>query len=623
MKQDLVIFGCLLAGLGGYKLFMEEDGSPTQTTPTGRAPQGGATAQQPQRPSLGENARNNRGRGPARPQALPSNPTPAQASWEGTTTEATLVRMEDAWGLDTSAVDWDAPVLMRVNGVDITQEDFQRQCTMLYSYAGVRARLFRYMGEHMAERYGHEIGLDDETWEEYVEAWCAHQGLSREEANLRWSISLKLPVASVERARRDFIEGILACYPPTESVEDLPSEVRDMVGDQSALANIFQLQAYLGELRSGNVEGGLSVAERLVNLELPLTLMMQGVGGNVLFQRSWTSFDSPLPEGQVAAFMAGDVPVDQVLPPWEYEGGEVAYVPTSELYQPLRAIMSREQMEDALRHEVWAKVLRAELEQKGEYPPDREVWVGYARESLAGQMAALSASFIRVEAEGYPTMAHYRRSLALQAGFRASQPVDWDSDAVMREFFTNHRFFVQRWQPDVQIALFPAATLNPENWNEVDWDGALAAAESFRTRVTEGGEDFKAVLDEHNAALTESYRAVLGDAGAQGFAQEFGVGRFSVPRPQVERLLKEPISKQLMNAASVVRNAVVRLDRGEISPPWRSPLGYVVLRMNNARLSGLEDIYDDLEPATREEFYNTHFRLWVNEVLANASIEQP
>ena len=141
--------------------------------------------------------------------------------------------------------------------------------------------------------------------------------------------------------------------------------------------------------------------------------------------------------------------------------------------------------------------------------------------------------------------------------------------------------------------------------------------------MTEGGEDFRQLLVEHNAALTESYRAVLGDEGAEAFVNEMGAGRFTLPRVQVERVLKESRAVQMLSATSLVRNAVVRLKKGDISDPWPSRLGYVVVRLNNARLGGLEDIYDDLEDATRTEFYETYFRLWVNETLADAEVVIP
>ena len=145
----------------------------------------------------------------------------------------------------------------------------------------------------------------------------------------------------------------------------------------------------------------------------------------------------------------------------------------------------------------------------------------------------------------------------------------------------------------------------------------------LKIRDLERGEDFRQVLGEHNAALTESYRAVLGDAGAEAFANDMAGGRFMLPRVQVERVLKETRAVQMLSATSLVRNAVVRLKKGDVSPPWPSRLGYVVVRLNNARLGGLEDVYDDLEDATRTEFYETYFKLWVNETLSGSEVVIP
>ena len=630
MKQYLVIFGCLLAGLGGYKLFMEgDDTDPQRRALDRRGGRGNISAPQDQRPNLGEGGgrqgRNNAGGG-VRPPQLPPTVLGAEASWDGTTTEDTLVRIEDAWSIDLSGVDWDAPVLIRVGGVDITQADFQRQVVLRRGLPVLRAALFAHMGRSMATRYGHEFGIDDELWSQYVELWGADRGLDRDGVLAEWARSLNVPVALAERARRDFLEGILACYAPAETVEQLPSEVLDMIADTGALANIFQLQALLTGLREEGADSvtseGISAARQLVGLDLPLTMMMQGVGDNELFRRSWTSMDREMPDGMVAALYGGELPVAEIRTPWDY-AGEVAYVPQAEIYASLRESLRPDQLEEDLLQEIWGKVLSSELQALGKFPPPDEVWRNYAREYMEGQMAALGTAFMRTAAEGFLSMPHYRRATAILAAFKANQPLGWDTDQEMRAFFTDHRFFVQGWQPDLELALFPAASLEPERLGQPDWERSLAEAQAFHARVTEGGEDFRQVLGEHNAALTESYRAVLGDAGAEAFANDMAGGRFMLPRVQVERVLKETRAVQMLSATSLVRNAVVRLKKGDVSPPWPSRLGYVVVRLNNARLGGLEDVYDDLEDATRTEFYETYFKLWVNETLSGSEVVIP
>ena len=73
----------------------------------------------------------------------------------------------------------------------------------------------------------------------------------------------------------------------------------------------------------------------------------------------------------------------------------------------------------------------------------------------------------------------------------------------------------------------------------------------------------------------------------------------------------------MVNTTSLVRNAVARLEAGEVSPVWRAPFGYLLVRVQGVGAALLEGEYEDFEYAAREEYLRSRFSQWANGVLSD------
>jgi hypothetical protein len=136
----------------------------------------------------------------------------------------------------------------------------------------------------------------------------------------------------------------------------------------------------------------------------------------------------------------------------------------------------------------------------------------------------------------------------------------------------------------------------------------------LRARV-DAGEDFAALRLAQQRALFDTYRELLGDASAEEFRRQFQFGSLVVPIGDLRQRLQEQRFFEMIDCVSVVRSAIVELDIGEVSQPWRTNLGYVVMRLNGAVIGGLEQEFEDVEYAAREFLEDMSFLKWANGVL--------
>ncbi len=626
MKPYLILLVLVAAAIGVYLLTNDSGTDPSDPGARGRrggAPGRRVAAPESTRPNVPQGERIQTRDGEAfrviDPQIKERIEQLENLTWSSTVTEETLVRAEDGWRHDYSQVDFEAPVLCVVDGIEITREDYRRWAVIQHGMPLVRARLMHMAGEVVAQRYEtpqEQCTLTDEQFAKYQENWAAKRQMTAEEAASLTSIQLKLPVEAALRVRRDYIESVLAFYPPVETAEQLPEEIHAVI-EPEQLGNVFTLLSVLDSIR-----GQLDTDEGIAKLAGVFELMMAMMGDVVdysVFRRGWTAVDGPLPEGKVAGFVAGELTEGSLLPPWQ-EPGEKLHVDTEEMYAAIEPALGRANKEDALRIAVWSKLLRSRLAERDVEPSDEQAWVDWAEEYLRGQETFFDAEFVAKGLLGYSTMPFYRETKRLLRGFERSLPAGWDDPANLRAFFLQHRFFIQRWQPVLDVALFLPRDLS-DGVGDIDWDAARRAAEAFHARV-EAGESFDELLVEHNAVVAEQLRSSMGAAISGDFARFTG-GPLNLSPSELRKALEKGFGNELLDGYSVIRNAAVRLDKGEVGPPWRAPIGYVVVRMNNARLSGLEDEYEDLAYDTETEYVLTHFLRWVQESLAKGEVTIP
>lgn len=626
MKQYLILLGAVVLAIAAW-FVLRDDGQTANNT--GRGPRQGTG--RGQRPVTGGTPT----QGPSGLSVtLPADlqrriAELSEFDWSDTVTEETLVRMEDAWDFDLSGVDFDAEILGYLDGEPITREDLRRRCVLEHGMALVRSRMFWLAGKRLAEEHGLPFGLTDEEFEAYFENFAALRGQTVEQARVALALRMKLPEEAALQTRRDFVEGLLAFFPPAEFVEQLPQEIQDSLQNQTARDGAMRLSGILQQIRS-DISGDPETASSFARAVDPMAAVMNTAFSEQLFRRGWTASDSELPDGAVAAFALGET-TDEILPPWLLPG-EVALIETDELFELIEPMFARSHLEEELRVELWSQGLRAEIVRQGAAVPPEDIWREYAVEVLAGRNAAAPFEFLISSAFGWADLGLYREAEWIAAGFRAMQPEGWDSTEAQQEFFHDHRFFIQGWQPKLDVALFPPNDLTQSTGlgdpGPIDWPLALQRAEDFHARVTapdseeERAAEFDAALAEQMELLRSQYSNIIGAEGAEGFAAQFSQGRLpTMPMADLRNLLHETHANEVRNAASVLRNAAVRLGKGEISEPWKTPVGYVVVRLNNARLGGLESDYEDLVPHTESEFHKTHLLKWINDTLSAAEFE--
>ena len=145
-------------------------------------------------------------------------------------------------------------------------------------------------------------------------------------------------------------------------------------------------------------------------------------------------------------------------------------------------------------------------------------------------------------------------------------------------------------------------------------------ARALRAKV-EAGEDFGTLAVAHTEDLTRRYTEARGEAVGVEFLTAFGTGAMGNPLNELCRTLKESYYTRLVDGVSAVFNAVAELRDGDVSEPWRTPLGYVLVEMRGAQLAVLEREFEDAEFQTRSYHRDASFVTWAKDVLGGVEPE--
>ncbi len=549
------------------------------------------------------------------PKVTINTPVPVEVDWKSSQSEAWIVPLAEAWDVDFDALDLEADVICTVAGVPITRDDYRRYVTLSEASPLVEARLTWGLAKAQAERHGGTIGISDSAFETMLEQWGAARGLDRDGAIYAMSVSARLSVPATRQFRRWSQEALLAYFQHTQSFGQLPPAMRTLLASTSAAQDLEPIFALLQETR-GNLEDPETLRKLGGALDA-LAMFWGDVRRPESLRRTTTFLDDVLPAGAIATMYVGELGA-AVEPPWLMPG-EVSTANVEELWPLIGPHLGRVAAHTRLRELIWLRVLGAELKKSGHFAEPEAHWMAFWQEHQESAKGLMDLSFVQIMLNGFPTLHHYRAVQRVQQGFVAAQPEGWDAEPALREFADVNRFFVQRWNPQLEIALFPAQRPTQGSLR-VDWEDSKSRADAMASAVAAGG-DFGELRDTQQRALLEEYRLAAGEADAEAMRQQFQLGRLDLSVGDLSQRLAEQRFGLMVDCVSVVRSAVVELDVGEVSTPWRTRLGYALVRLNGAIVAGIEREFEDLEPSARQLHLDLSFARWANGVLAAAQVE--
>ena len=446
MRPILTIVAVLVAALTGYYVFRD---APSQ--PAGIQPRTGTQYPAPKtaRPQTGGTQRTVQGEmGEITvnvPDGFEARFESGVLTWRDMVSDEYLVTMEEAWDLDLSAVDLDADVLCVVDGIEITRDALRSRVLLEYGQAILNARYFSLVGQMAADETGLPYSLTDAEWQGYWQDWLTARGMDEETATAYLSVKMRVAPEEVQPLRRQMAEAVLACFPPVESVDELPLGL----GEVFASTDEMRQAATLGRLMRDQIvaagkdsdEGGFGTP--IAGLLEPMSVLFNQMGSEVRFRRAWTTLEHELPEGVLAAFYTGELDEDAILPPWEH-AGDRELILIDDLWEKVAPTLPEGILRAELREVVRAEVLGAKLAEAGVLPEPGQAWRAFAEDYLAHQTTFIKLD-LKIQTNGYPGRAFYIEDQALTAGILATQPEGWDDEERLRDFFEANRFFVLGW----------------------------------------------------------------------------------------------------------------------------------------------------------------------------------
>ncbi len=558
----------------------------------------------------------------------------ANFDWKAVADPASVVRMDQAWSFDLDGVDFDADVLLHIDGRPVTRERFRAFAILQLAGPLVEARLNRELTLHRAAQRGIDVSISDSEYERLFDISAASKGMTPDQLNQQLALTSGFSPSVTYEMRRWAFEGGLANAAGVEGMDNMPALFRAnmadgdprVVADQSLSTINEGWQAVLAARARGEAPDEESMRQVATGLD-SLSLFSMGALMDEMAYRVWTFLDDPdaaqdlvagislaeLPEGNLAAPDSTLIP-----PPWQAPGPR-ATVQTGQLWDLISPGLRPYALQSALEQYIYYEALAAELRTIGEAVTPLESWEAFLAEYAATKQTALGMGFLHVQLEGYPSLHHFRAQTAIQAGFERTLPPDWDSDAKLENFYGRNRFFIEGWQPTLTMAFFPAVAPSDAQ-GRPDWERSLAQAKTMQAKAAEG-EDFTALARSQNSQLVQDVRDRMGEAAATQLESQIGPGAQDyLGMAQIDELVSLKLYDQLLRGTSVARSAAAHLEPAEVSQPWRTPLGYVLVRVDGARLGELEREYEDVQFQTQYFYRNSRYENWLNDVLRKVEI---
>ncbi|QDU68902.1 hypothetical protein [Engelhardtia mirabilis] len=538
----------------------------------------------------------------------------AEVDWVDAAHGDKMVRMADRWEVDLSGVDLEADVVISFEGGEITRDELHQAAVTRLLNPLVEALSAVEIGRGFAASRGVEPRvLSDDLKQFRFELWCEQHGIDVEVGDYVMGLRNGMPGPVARRFYDASGDAVLVGLTSARELNQLSASFLANLPAGEPSKAVEALLANLDDVWS-RVSGGESAEDLdlkglMLTLE-QLALLRMDASREDIAKRTWSIFDHELPPNAAMGVATGDLP--EGMAPWEAADG-VTYIAIDELWPLIEENYRSSALIEVLREYLPYRVLRAELERSGTYADDRADWAHWSAEYVQASGTLLGARFLNMSILGFPNLPYYRGMQRLIRGFERTQEEGWQSEEVLREYYSRNRFLIESWRAIQTMAFFPSI-LPESQGSEPDFEGALAAAEAMRARVDQG-EDFVTLAKDHSMNLLKSYLDARGDDVAKTFAAYFRDGQRSDTVTELGRSIRETYYYRMLNCVSAVYNAVVELRGDEVSQPWRTELGYLLIQMNGASMRALEQEFEDIEVQTRLYHRDVCYQAWANGVI--------
>lgn len=621
MKQIAFVLFLTVLALGGFMLtrqFLEkEESRPQLGLPEGPGAQGNVQAPQQPRPQLqpGEQFVT------ASDELRETVQRRRTADWRKFSSAEHVVTPEQDWTFDLSTVDFEADPVFEQGNVSISRGEFRAFMCLELAPDLVEVSMAVPYSMRLAAERGIDLSALDQVGMDMLFAYfAATKGMSPETAGAQLAAQHNMPVrlsrrlwdSAVRTSLGYFIGNDVALAQFAQSMTTLEGNQDASETTQVMLATLDEGWAQFAAARAAGEEPSVEALSKLLEPNNPLNVIHRRSRDTEVRRRAWTFLDHDLPDGVVGGIALGEFPEGAATAPWLVEG-DAYFLQADDLWGDLSENLNRSTMEDSLRNLVWLRAVGAALERAGTLEPQERSWELFLQLDAQYLNTIMTLAFEKVSLEGYPSMAHFRCIERLRRGFDAQLPEGWDSFENLETYFENNRVFIESWAPELEVALFPP--IDPAKTVDVtDWSRSLQQARDMRARV-DAGENFSSLRAAHNESVTVAWSSLRSQQEANKFESSFRLGNLLGDAADLREFFQESNYGGLVLGRTLVELAMSSLEPEEVSQPIRTPIGYVLARIYNARLRGLEGEFEDFETVTRDRYRYGAFRVWANQQL--------
>lgn len=279
---------------------------------------------------------------------------------------------------------------------------------------------------------------------------------------------------------------------------------------------------------------------------------------------------------------------------------------TTEAYEFVKPGVFAQDLEKALREVVIREALRQKLTEAGHYLTDEQFKERFDAYRKPYDDTPFNTEMIAVRFKGYPCMEAFRARWRLISSFEDMIKDEMTDEALQAHADKRAAFFADG-QASIDLIPFQARDLQSGAWVAGGMAAARQRAEAAFARLEKGEVTFDELRDE----LGE-YFALDETKGRLGFK----------PLNQIRQHIRESEFTDLLQGLAVSDYLFFEAPVGKAIGPLQGTDCYYIARVNSRTPARRKiDVSVDRDRTlVREDYINTRFLQWANEVLSEADI---